>query len=295
MTTTPAAVTALLETLPRLKQLRNNRFLIKIGGQILTNPDLQQSIANDLVLLKMVGVQPIVVHGGGPQITSQLENAGIATKFHQGLRITTSEVMHVIDGVLTEVNSHLVDRINVHGNFAIGLSNKDRSPLTAKRYTHNSAIDLGLVGEVSAVNSALITAMLKDNRIPVIATAARGADGRQYNVNADTAAAAIAVAMKVDKLIFLTDVPGLFSDWPTAHQLINCLDLEELTRLMPSLAAGMAPKMAACSQAIRNGVPTAHLLDGREPHSLLVELLTDKQNGTMVTPTRWNCASDEVA
>jgi acetylglutamate kinase len=233
------------------------------------------------------------VHGGGPQISAHLDRLGVATTFRAGLRVTSPEAMDVVRMVLTgQVNRDLVGLINGHGPFAVGLSGEDANMFTASRrgaVVDGEPVDLGLVGEIDAVDPGAVLALLRDGRIPVVSSVARGTGGEIYNVNADTAAAALAAALGAAKLVVLTDVAGLYPDWrnaePAAHrEVISLLTAAELAALLPGLDAGMIPKMEACLRAVRGGVPQAHVLDGRLPHAVLLEIFTDSGIGTMVVP-----------
>jgi acetylglutamate kinase len=251
-----------------------------------------------VVFLRYAGLRPVVVHGGGPQITEHLDRLGLASTFTAGLRVTTPETMDVVRMVLTgRVNRDVVGLINRHGPFAVGMSGEDANMLTARRkpaMVDGAAVDIGLVGEIAEVSPGAVCALLDDGRIPVVSSVAAGEDGEVYNVNADTAAAALAVALGAAKLVVLTDVAGLYADWPDGGsgpdgadapaQVISQLTAAELEALLPGLSAGMIPKMTACLDAVRGGVPQAHVLDGRLPHAVLLEIFTDSGIGTMVVP-----------
>jgi acetylglutamate kinase len=236
----------------------------------------------------------VVVHGGGPQISEQLGRLGLTSRFTAGLRITTPQTMQVVRMVLTgQVNPDVVGLINRHGPFAVGLSGEDANLFTARRkpvMVRGEPVDIGLVGEIVAVRAGAVEALLADGRIPVVSSVAAGEDGEVYNVNADTAAGALAAALGAAKLIMLTDVPGLYADWPgpdaetPAGPVIGELTVAELEVMLPGLSAGMIPKMTACLNAVRGGVPQAHVLDGRLPHAVLLEIFTDSGIGTMVMP-----------
>jgi acetylglutamate kinase len=233
-----------------------------------------------------------VVHGGGPQISAQLDRLGVATSFTAGLRVTTPETMDVVRMVLTgRVNRDVVGLINRHGPFAVGMSGEDANLLTATRrhvLVDGEPVDIGMVGQIDAVNPGAVRALLDDGRVPVISSVARSDGGEVYNINADTAAAAVAVALGAAKLVVLTDVAGLYPDWPgsadTAGQVISELTAGRLEAMLPELTEGMLPKMEACLLAVRGGVPQAHVLDGRLPHAILLEIFTDSGIGTMVLP-----------
>jgi acetylglutamate kinase len=278
----------LVDALPWLEQFHGKIVVIKYGGNAMTSVELQRAFAEDIVFLRYAGLRPVVVHGGGPQITEHLDKLGMTSEFRGGLRVTTPEAMAVVRMVLVgQVNGDVVNLINDHGPFAVGLSGEDAALLTAQRrgvVVDGEEIDIGQVGDVVAVDPAAVHALLDAGRIPVIATVARGSDGLSYNVNADTAAAAIAVGLGAEKLVVLTDVEGLYADWPASTDVVSQISATDLERLLPSLASGMVPKMEACLRAVQGGVPRAHVLDGRVPHALLLEIFTSEGVGTMVLP-----------
>ena len=288
---------ALVEALPWLKQFSGRTVVVKYGGNAMSSPELQAAFAEDVVFLRYSGVQVVVVHGGGPQITEHLERLGLESEFAGGLRVTTSEAMQVVRMVLVgQVNPTVVGLINAHGPFAVGLSGEDAHLLTAERRyatVDGALVDVGLVGDVVDVQPQILRSLLEEGKVPVVATVAPGLDGEIYNVNADTAAAAVAIALGAEKLVVLTDVEGLYADWSpsadggqgaTAGDVVSEITADELEQLLPGLSSGMVPKMEACLRAVRGGVPRAHVLDGRVPHSLLLELFTDEGIGTMVVP-----------
>ncbi|MEP6852674.1 MAG: acetylglutamate kinase [bacterium] len=281
-----AKAAVLIDALPWLERFSGRIVVIKYGGHAMTSPELQKAFAEDMVFLRYAGIRPVVVHGGGPQINAHLDRLGIASEFRGGLRVTTPETMEVVRMVLVgQVNGDVVNRINDHGSFAVGLSGEDGGLLTAERrgaVVDGEAVDLGQVGDVIDVDPSSVLALLDAGRIPVVATVARGVDGLSYNVNADTAAAALSVALAAEKLVVLTDVEGLYADWPAGADVLSELDAAELRALLPGLNAGMIPKMEACLRAVDGGVRRAHLLDGRVPHALLVEVFTTAGIGTMV-------------
>jgi len=278
----------LIEALPWLARLHGKVIVIKLGGNAMDDPALQRAFAEDVVLLRYVGLRPVVVHGGGPQITAHLDRLGVESVFTGGLRVTTPETMQIVRMVLVEqVNGAVVGSINAHGPFAVGLSGEDAGLFTAERRTatvDGVAVDVGLVGDIVAVEPSAVVALLDDRRVPVVATVAPDAGGEVLNVNADTAAAALAVALGAEKLVVLTDVEGLYANRNDASSVISEITAAEVDVLLPTLSAGMAPKMEACARAVRGGVPRAHILDGREPHALLLEVFTDAGVGTMVLP-----------
>jgi acetylglutamate kinase len=278
----------LIDALPWLERFHGKVIVVKYGGNAMASPQLQQGFAEDIVFLRYAGIKPVVVHGGGPQITEHLAKLGIESEFRGGLRVTTPEAMRVVRMVLVgQVNGDVVNLINDHGAFAVGLSGEDGGMFTAERrgtVVAGEPVDLGQVGDVVAVDPSAVTALLDAGRIPVIATVGRGKDGLSYNVNADTAAAALASALKAEKLIVLTDVPGLYRDWPSTAEVISEITVTELQKLLPSLESGMVPKMEACLRAVSAGVPRATVLDGRQLHALLLEIFTTEGIGTMVRP-----------
>ena len=281
----------LIEALPWLDRFHGQTVVIKYGGHAMTADELRAGFAQDLVFLKHAGLRPVVVHGGGPQVTGHLDRLGIESVFTAGLRVTTEETIDVVRMVLNgKVNKDIVGLINRNGPYAVGLSGEDANLFTAERKlaaVDGELVDIGLVGEITDVDPSMVRALLDNGRIPVISSVARGADGPDgaatvYNVNADTAAAALAVALGAAKLVVLTDVEGLYRDWPNSDEVISQLDADDLEKLLPALSAGMIPKMEACLTAVRGGVPHAHVLDGRLSHAILLEIFTDSGIGTMV-------------
>ncbi len=288
----------LIEALPWIQRFAGTTMVIKYGGNAMVNDDLRRAFAEDIVFLHHVGIHPVVVHGGGPQINSMLGRLGIESEFKGGLRVTTPEAMDVVRMVLTgQVGRELVGLINSHGPYAVGMSGEDGGLLRAVRtgtVVDGEEVDLGLVGEVVGVDPAGIKDILDAGRIPVISTVAPeilddGAGsgpttGQVLNVNADTAAAAVASALGATKLVILTDVEGLYANWPDKSSLISSLTASELREMLPKLESGMIPKMAACLKAIDEGVERAHIVDGRLPHSMLLETFTTAGIGTQVVP-----------
>jgi acetylglutamate kinase len=280
----------LVEALPWLARLHGRTVVIKYGGHAMSDAPLREAFAEDLVFLRYAGIKPVVVHGGGPQITEHLDRLGVESVFTGGLRVTTPETMQVVRMVLVgQVNRDVVGLINRHGPFAVGLSGEDAHLLTAERrpaLVDGEEIDIGLVGDIVDVQPGAVRSLLDDGRIPIVSSIAGGrdADGNHvvYNVNADTAAAALAIALDAVKLVVLTDVEGLYADWPTSDEVVSELTLEQLEKMLPTLTEGMVPKMEACLRAVQGGVPRAHVLDGRVPHALLLEVFTDEGVGTMV-------------
>ena len=276
----------LAEALPWLERFRGATVVVKYGGNAMTDDSLKRAFAEDIVFLRLAGLRPVVVHGGGPQISAMLDRVGIASEFRGGLRVTTPEAMDVVRMVLTgQVQREIVTLINAHGPFAVGLSGEDAHLFTAERrgtVVDGVVVDLGLVGDVVEVRPDFVVALLDDGRIPVVSTVAPDERGTAHNVNADTAAAALAVALEAEKLVVLTDVAGLYADWPASTEVIAEIRAGALRDLLPALEAGMVPKMEACLRAVEGGVSRAHVIDGRVPHALLVEVFTDTGVGTMV-------------
>ena len=276
----------LIESLPWLERFHGATVVIKYGGNAMVTPSLQQAFAADMVFLRYAGIKPVVVHGGGPQISSMLSRLGIKSEFRGGLRVTTPEAMDVVRMVLTgQVGRELVGLINQHGPFAVGLSGEDAKLFTAVRrhaLVDGEPVDVGQVGDVDTVDTSAVDDLIAAGRIPVIATVAPDAGGVLHNVNADTAASALAVARGARKLVVLTDVPGLYTNWPDTDSLTSEITADDLEKLMPGLESGMVPKMEACLRAVRGGVPAAHVVDGRVPHSTLLEVFTSEGFGTMV-------------
>jgi acetylglutamate kinase len=283
-----AKAATLIEALPWLDRFHGETVVIKYGGHAMADQDLRAGFAQDLVFLRYAGLRPVVVHGGGPQVTEHLDRLGIKSVFTAGLRVTTEEMIDVVRMVLVgKVNKDIVGLINRHGPFAVGLSGEDANLFTAERKfaaAGDEPVDIGLVGDIVTTDPGAVRALIADGRIPVVSSVARGAGGEVYNVNADTAAAALAVALGAVKLVVLTDVAGLYRDWPASTEVISQLPARELAKLLPALSAGMIPKMEACLAAVRGGVPQAHVLDGRLKHAVLLEIFTDSGIGTMVVP-----------
>jgi acetylglutamate kinase len=276
----------LIEALPWLERFHKAVVVIKYGGHAMTDPEVQRAFAADLVFLRYVGLRPVVVHGGGPQISAMLDRLGIVSEFRGGLRVTTPESVDVVRMVLVgQVGRQLVGLINEHGPFAVGMSGEDARLFTAvrrKATVDGEEVDVGLVGDVDAVNTDAVTDLIAAGRIPVISTVAPDAEGVLHNLNADTAAGALAAALSARKLVVLTDVPGLYRSWPDPDSLVSQITTDEAADLLPTLEAGMVPKVEACLRAVRGGVPAAHIVDGRMPHSVLLEIFTDEGFGTMV-------------
>lgn len=278
----------LADTLPWLQRYSGRTVVVKYGGNAMTDDALKVAFADDMVYLQSVGVRPVVVHGGGPQITAMLQRLGIAAEFKGGLRVTTAEILEVVRMVLVgQVGRELVGMINKHGPRAVGMSGEDAQLFTAARRSvtiDGDEHDIGLVGDVVGVNTAAVTDLLDAGRIPVIATVAPDADGVVHNVNADTAAAALAIALGAVKLVVLTDVEGLYADWPDPSSLLSTITASDLRKLLPRLQSGMLPKMQGALRAVEGGVAAAHVIDGRVAHSALLEIVTTQGIGTMVLP-----------
>ncbi|WKX72592.1 acetylglutamate kinase [Streptomyces sp. XD-27] len=280
---------AVSEALPWLSRHQGTTCVIKLGGHAMVDEELLQTFANDVVFLRHAGLKPVVVHGGGPQISAELERQGLVSEFKAGLRVTSSQAMDVVRMVLAgQVQRDLVGRINRHGPLAVGMTGEDAGTITAVKHrpvVDGEPVDIGRVGEITAVHTSAIEALLADGHIPVISSIARSADDHYvYNVNADTAAAAVAVALRAHALVVLTDVEGLYADWPHSDEVISRLSASELEKLLPGLADGMVPKMAGCLHAVRNGVGSARVIDGRVQHSVLLEMFTREEIGTLVMP-----------
>ena len=277
----------LAEALPWLKQLHGKIVVIKYGGNAMTDETLRAAFAADMAFLRNCGIHPVVVHGGGPQITAMLRRLGIDKgDFKGGFRVTTPEVLDVARMVLFgQVGRELVNLINTHGPYAVGLTGEDAQLFTAVRRSvtvDGVATDIGLVGDVDRVNTAAVLDLIAARRIPVVSTLAPDVEGVVHNINADTAAAALAEALGAEKLLMLTDVEGLYTSWPDRDSLVSEIDTATLAQLLPTLEAGMIPKVEACLRAVTAGVPSAHVIDGRVKHCVLVELFTDAGTGTKV-------------
>lgn len=271
----------LMEALPWIKRTWGRTVVIKYGGAAMTDPVLRDSVASDIVLMKLVGINPVIVHGGGPEITSYMERLDMPVEFHDGLRVTTDEAMEVVKMVLVgKVNKELVAAINAHGRLAVGLAGDDANLITAKQRDPK----LGRVGDVTAIDTTVVTKLIEDGFIPVVATVAAGEDGGSYNINADLVASELAAALDAEKVIFLTDVDGLYRDFADKESLISWLTLDDAEELVmsDSLSSGMIPKVGACAHALRGGVKRAHILNGTVQHVLLLETYTDQGVGTMI-------------
>ncbi|MDH6422770.1 acetylglutamate kinase [Aurantimicrobium minutum] len=278
----------LIESLPWLKKFNDQIIVVKFGGNAMVSEELTRAFAEDMVYLRTVGIKPVVVHGGGPQITKMLERLGIESEFRGGYRVTSPEAMDVVRMVLTgQVSRDLVGHMNEHGPLAASISGEDAGLFVGERRgveIDGEMVDLGLVGDVVAVDPEAVHALIDAGRIPVVSSIAPDKDtpGQSLNVNADAAAASLAVALGAAKLVILTDVAGLYSDWPNMDSLVSEIGADELREVIPSLESGMIPKMAACLEAVDGGVPKAAIIDGRNPHSILLEIFTQTGSGTEV-------------
>jgi len=278
----------LIESLPWLQNFHGKVVVVKFGGNAMVDQDLQRAFAQDMAYLRWVGIKPVVVHGGGPQISARLKELGIESKFRNGFRVTTEESIEVIRDVLrNDISTNLAELIVQAGADAQVMSGEDGNLFRATKTTldaENNPIDLGLVGEVTMVNPRIIFDSIEHGKVPVISTVAPDASGQLLNVNADLAASALAVALGAEKLMVLTDVPGLYADWPNTDSLVSEITATELEALLPTLESGMIPKMQACLSAVLGGVPRAHVIDGRVAHSILLEIFTKSGFGSMVLP-----------
>lgn len=279
----------LIESLPWLQQFHGKVVVVKFGGNAMVDESLQRAFAEDMAYLRWVGIKPVVVHGGGPQISAKLAELGIESEFKGGFRVTTEETIGVVRDVLrNQISASLAEMINQAGGDSVIMSGEDanlfRSEVT-RLESSDGPVDIGLVGEVTQVNPRAVFEALEAGRIPVISTVAPDSAGRLLNVNADLAAASLAIALGAEKLMVLTDVPGLYSDWPNQDSLVSEITATELAALLPRLESGMIPKMQACLSAVNGGVPKAHVIDGRTPHSILLEIFTVSGFGTMVLPS----------
>jgi acetylglutamate kinase len=277
----------LIESLDWLRQFHDKVIVIKFGGNAMVDEELKRAFAQDIAYLRYVGIKPIVVHGGGPQITARLAELGIESEFRGGMRVTDEKSIPVIRDVLrNQIGTELASLIEKAGASAQVLSGEDENLFKAVRVqaeTKEGLVDIGLVGEVRSVNPRAVLNAIENSVVPVISSLAPNVEGQLLNVNADLAAASLAVAVGAEKLMVLTDVQGLYSDWPNKDSLISSISVEELRELLPKLETGMIPKMQACLQAVEGGVPKAHIIDGRTPHSILLEVFTKSGVGTQVT------------
>ncbi|XP_042503037.1 acetylglutamate kinase-like [Macadamia integrifolia] len=296
-TTTPTSTTSLTsqtpahirvdilsESLPFIQKFRGKTIVVKYGGAAMKSQTLQASVINDLVLLSCVGLRPVFVHGGGPEINSWLGKLGLQPNFLNGLRVTDSSTMEIVEMVLVgKVNKHLVSLINKAGATAVGLSGKDGRLLMAR--PNAKSAELGFVGDIARVDPSILRPLIANDHIPVIASVAADDDGQAYNINADTVAGELAAALGAEKLILLTDVAGILEDKENPKSLVKEIDIKGVRKMVEEgkIAGGMIPKVNCCVRSLAQGVKTASIIDGRKPHSLLLEILTDEGAGTMIT------------
>lgn len=283
----------LVEALPYIKKFYGKTVVIKYGGHAMVNCELKRAVLTDAVLMKYVGMHPVIVHGGGPEITGMLKKVGKESSFVGGLRVTDAETMEIAQMVLVgKINKDIVGMINGIGGHAVGLSGKDGSLLLAEKKLGRirtpegteELVDIGQVGQVRRVNPGIVETVIREGYIPVVAPVAAGDEGESFNVNADSAAGALAAALKADKLIILTDVEGILAERSDKGSLISTISIDQVPGLVGRgvIDGGMIPKVECCVNALRAGVGTTHILDGRVPHSILLEVFTDKGVGTMV-------------
>ena len=290
----------LVEALPWLERFRDALVVVKYGGNAMIDDDLKAAFAKDIAFLRYAGLRPVVVHGGGPQIKAMLGRLGLETEFKGGLRVTTPEIMDVVRMVLTgQVGRELVGLLNQHGPIAVGLSGEDAGLFGARRrgtVVDGELVDIGLVGDVESVAPSAVLDILAAGRVPVVSTVAPDLDveGQVLNVNADTAAAALAVALRAEKLVVLTDVEGIYAQWPDRGSLLSTLRVSDARQLLTRVEEGMVPKLEACIRAVEGGVPQTHVVDGRTPHSILLEIFTDEGIGTMVLPDAPDTAQEDA-
>ena len=284
--------TVLAEALPWLQHYRDKIVVVKYGGNAMVDDSLKAAFAADMVFLRTVGAKPVVVHGGGPQINEMLGKLGIEGEFKGGFRVTTPEIMDVVRMVLFgQVGRGLVNLINSHGPYAVGTSGEDAGLFKArKRFVDvdGEPTDIGMVGDIVSVDPSAVMDIIEAGRIPVVSTIAPGNDGEVYNINADIAAGALARALGAERLVILTNVEGLDTDWPNRDSLVSKIEVDKLKALLPGLDSGMIPKMESCLMAVEGDVSAAHVIDGRIAHAVLLELLTTGGIGTMVLPNDYN-------
>lgn len=275
----------LVEALPYIRRYRRKTAVVKIGGEALDDPKLAEVVAEDLALLSLVGIRLVVVHGGGPQITEALERAGLVSEFIGGLRVTEDASMEIVRQVLVgSINADLVARLRNTGIQAVGLSGNDGGIFEAERVAGPEGEDLGRVGRVVTVHPTLITSLVEQGYVPVVASVAPDAEGGALNVNADLVAGPLAGSLRAEKLVYLTNVEGMYRDFGDQGSLISTLALKELKDMIPTLSSGMKPKAASAAAALEAGVGKVHILDGRVQHALLLEIFTDAGIGTQITP-----------
>lgn len=278
----------LAEAMPWLLRFRGATVVVKYGGHAMVDEQLQADFARDITFMRLAGLRPVVVHGGGPQISDMLARLDIPSEFVRGYRVTSAEALDVVRMVLTgQVQRHLVAHINCHGPFAVGVSGEDAGLFTATQAVldvEGEAVDVGAVGTITSVDCSLIESLLAGGMIPVVSSLARSTDGQTFNINADEAASSLAIALAAAKLVVLTDVEGIYERWPDPDSVIAQIAVSQLESLLPNLESGMVPKAAACVDAVLGGVPQAHIIDGRLSHALLLEVFTDSGVGTMIVP-----------
>ncbi len=281
----------LVEALPYIQKLRGKTIVIKYGGNAMVDEGITKTIMQDITLLKYVGVNPVVVHGGGPKISETLDVMNIKSEFYKGLRITNKDAIDVVQMVLAgSINKDIVAQINCLGGKAIGLCGKDGNLILAEKKKNIENVDLGYVGEIKKINSKMIELLAQDEYIPVIAPIGTDSEGQSYNINADTAAGEIAAALKAEKLIFLTDIDGIYLDPKDPNSLLSVISIGEIYELMDKgiISGGMIPKVLGCIKALQQGVNRTHILNGTIPHPILLEIFTDKGIGTMVVKEETN-------
>ncbi|MHB9094354.1 MAG: acetylglutamate kinase [Eubacteriales bacterium] len=283
----------LIEALPYIRKFNGKTVVIKYGGHAMINADLKQAVINDVILMKLIGINPVVIHGGGPEITDMLQRLDIPSRFVGGCRVTDTATMEIVEMVLVgKINKEIVSLINRHGGKAVGLSGQDANLIQAVRRQgksvdstgHESMQDIGFVGDVKKINPEIIQTVINEGYIPVVAPVGVGDEGESYNINADYVAGEVATALGADKLILLTDVEGIFEDYNNKETLISELKLNQIDEMINRgvISGGMIPKVECCAHAVNGGVTTTHILDGRTPHSILLEIFTDRGIGTMV-------------
>lgn len=277
----------LIEALPYIRTFFGKTFVIKYGGNAMINEELKKAVILDLILLKYIGINPVIVHGGGPEISQMLKKVGKETKFVNGLRVTDDETMEIVQMVLVgKVNMEIVSLINKYGGKAVGLSGKDGNLILAKKHypDDGSDIDLGYVGDIDRINPDMLHLLSKEGYIPVVSSIGVGYDGESFNINADLVAGELAAALQAEKLIMLTDVEGIYQDYQDKGSLISALQVDVARDLINSgkIDGGMIPKVEACIRALESGVARTHIIDGRGLHSVLLEIFTDTGIGTMV-------------
>lgn len=285
----------LVEALPYIQKFHGKTVVVKYGGHAMVSESLRQAVINDIVLMKLVGMQPVLVHGGGPEINQMLKKLDIKSEFVNGLRVTDAATLEIVEMVLLgKINKTIVNQINQNGGLSVGLDGKDGRLFLAEKQLakvldqngQEAMVDLGFVGDIVKVNTEIVELLLKEGYIPVISPIAVGEDGQSYNVNADEAAAKVAIALKAEKLVLLTDVEGIYGDFNDKSSLISRLTVAEAEALLQkgAIAGGMIPKVKCCLDAVKANVSSTHILDGRKPHSILLEVFTDEGIGTMFVP-----------